>query len=124
MATESLLAVLTVTGIVGTSTGATLIQTTDANLRFVPILIQIEATAITGLVTPASFSIGTNSATYNNLLAITAMTGITSANLMLQSNITALSSSVGASTGIYINVTTGAVGTTYTLRASILGFYY
>lgn len=124
MATESLLTVLTVSGIAGTSTGATLIQTTDAGLRFVPMFIQVEATNVSGLVTPASFSIGTNGANYNNLLAITAMTGVTSANIMLQNNITALSSSIPASTGININVTTAAVGTTYTLRVSIIGFYY
>lgn len=124
MAIESHLKILTVSGIDGTATGSTLIQTTDAGLRFVPLFVNVEPTTVTTFISVPSFSIGTNGATYNNILTITAMTGLTAANIMLQNNVLALASSIAASTGIYINITTGAVSAAYTMRATVLGFYY
>ncbi len=124
MANHSLLYVSTLTGIDGKTTGSTEIDTTSASLRFVPMFIQIEPTTATAVVVPSSISIGTNSPNYNDILAITALTGLTSSNIMLQLTPAALSSSLAASTGVFVKVTTGATATTFTLRVSILGFYF
>lgn len=118
------LSVLTVSGIDGTALGATSIGTTAPVTRFVPLFVNLETTSTTGFVTVASISVGTNSTSFDNLLAITPMTGVIANNITIQLPVTALSSSVAASTGISVKVTTAAVATTYVLRASIIGFYY
>lgn len=110
-----------VSGLDGTTTGSTLIFTPIS--RFTPISVTLELTSVTGFVTVASCSIGTNGASYNNLLGISALTGILSANNLLTFPITSLISSVASGTGIYVNITTGAISTTYILKVSITGFY-
>lgn len=118
------MSVIQLTGIDGKTTGAIKIGTTSNIGRFVPLFVNVEGTNISGFVTVASFSVGTNGASYNNILTITAMTGVNASNIILQTNATALISSLPASTDVYINVTTGATATTYTLRASVIGFYF
>lgn len=110
-------------GIDGTSTGSTLIGTTAASDTFVPISIIAQLTSTTGFVTAASISIGTNSSSYNNILAITALTGVNANNYILNIPITTAIASIAASTGMYVKVTTGATATTYVLSISIMGYY-
>lgn len=118
------MSVIQLSGIDGKTTGAIKIGTTSNIGRFVPLFVNVEGTNISGFVTVASFSVGSNGASYNNILAISAMTGVIATNIVLQTNAAALLSSLPASTDVYINITTGAVGTTYTMRASVIGFYF
>lgn len=115
---------MTVENVDGTATASTKIGTTDSGMRFVPIFINIEVTALSGFVTVASISVGTNATNYNDILAITPLTGLTSANTVLQLDANALLKSVPSATDIFVKITTGAVASSYTLRVSVLGFYY
>ena len=118
---------ITTVGISGTVTGSTSVGTTDPNMRFVAQFINVELTSLSGTLTiPPTISIGTNSTSYNNLLAGTALTGVNAANIVMQISATALSSSVATGTGIFVNVTAAATGVslTYTMRVTVLGFYY
>jgi hypothetical protein len=118
---------LTRTGISGTSTGSTLIETIDIPVRFVALFINIEVTTLTGTVTTVpTVSIGTNATSYNNLLSASALTGVTVSNRVIQFSSTALATSVTGGTGIYANVTVAATGVSlvYTMRVSVLGFYF
>lgn len=110
-----------ITGLDGTITGSTLIFTPIS--RFTPVSITIELVSTTGFVVVSSCSIGVNGASYNNILAISALTGIAAANNLLTFPLVTLISSVAAGTGIYVNITTGATATTYVLKVSVNGFY-
>lgn len=105
-------------GIVGTST---LIFTPTT--IFTPTMISLQLQSTTGFVTVASVSIGTNGASYNNILAISPMTAVISATNLLNFSLISLISTVAAGTGIYVNVTTPAVATTYVMKVIIMGVY-
>lgn len=110
-----------VTAIDGKTTGSTLIFTPTA--RFTPLSITFEATTVDALISVSSASVGTNGASYNNVLPISALTGAILTNMMLTLPLSVAITTVASGTGIYVNVTTGAVGTTYTLKCTIMGFY-
>jgi hypothetical protein len=105
----------------GKTTGSTLLFTPAAN--FTPLMINFEVTSTTGFVTVSSCSIGTNGASYNNILPISALTGAIAASNILNFSLLSLISKVASGTGIYVNVTTGAVATTYVLKITLVGFY-
>jgi hypothetical protein len=112
-------------GIDGKTTGATLITTTENGVRrFYATAVLFELTAVAVLIGVCTASVGTNGATYNNLLAATALTGVSVVNNMLRLPIGAVAvSSVAPNTDVYINITIGATATTYTIRAVVEGFY-
>lgn len=107
------------------STGATAIQTSEnGTQRFMPLQVIIECTAASAIVGAATISVGTNASSYNNLLAATALTGVTAANNMLGFNLPLVAtSSVAANTAINVNVTIAATGTSQVARVDILGYY-
>ena len=106
------------------TTGSTLLFTTKSNERFYPTSITMEVTAASVIVGVCTLSIGTNSATYNNILAATALTGMTAANKVVSMNLTSLViDSIAASTGVYVNITVGATATTKTIKITIHGYY-
>jgi len=113
--------IYSLSGLDGKTTGSTLIFTPIS--RFTPIFLTMELTSVSGFVTVASCSDGTNGASYNNILGISALTGVLAANNLLTFPIVTLVSSVASGTGVYVNITTGAVATTYVLKVSIKGFY-
>lgn len=115
---------ITVENVDGTAAASTKIGTTDAGMQFVPIFVNVEVTALTGFVSVASLSIGTNATSYNDILVITPLTGVISANTILQVPANALLKSVPSATDIFVKITTGAIASSYTLRVSVLGFYY
>lgn len=122
------LAVYSITGIDGTVlNGTTTIFTTDASSgRFYPVSIVCECTSTSGFVVVASVSVGTNSTSFNNILAITALTGASAANLYAvaaPTGIIAGGGSVAAGTAVVLKVTTAATATTYVIKAVIAGFY-
>lgn len=110
-----------VMGINSKSTGATQIFTPTA--QFTPLDVVFELTGSSAVISVASCSIGTNAASYNDILPISILTGLTSLNNILRFPLNALISSIAQSTGIFVNVTTGAVATTYQIKCSITGYY-
>ena len=91
--------------------------------RFTPTSLTLELTSVSGFISVATLSLGTNGASYNNIIAAAVMTGVVAANNLLTFPISALVSSVEAGTGVYINVTGVAISTTYVIKATITGFY-
>lgn len=120
------LAVYSVTGIDGTVlNGTTTIFTTDSSSgRFYPISVVCECTSTSGFVVVASVSVGTNSSSFNNILAITALTGTGAANTYLSTATgTTATGSIAAGTAVVLKVTTAATATTFVIKAVIAGFY-
>jgi hypothetical protein len=122
------LAVYAVSNIDGTVlNGTTKIFTTDASSgRFYPTSIVCECVSTSGFVVVPSVSIGTNSASYNNVLAITVLTGSGAANLYVGSTPTGIiagGGSIPAGTDVVLKVTTAATATTFVIKAIIMGFY-
>src|SRR5882762_3602360 len=112
------------------ATGATVLTTIEnGTQRFVPVFFHLEVKTLTGVVgTGATFSVGTNASTYNNILAAqtTGTTLLGSLNGLQQYNILTISTagSIAPNTAINVNVTIAAIGpTVYTLRPDIIGYY-
>lgn len=109
------------------STGTTLLYTLESTtLNFYPIMIVPRATGvgISTVVLGPTFTIGTNSTSYNNIATssllssiITALTGGSS----LSTN--SYSPALAGGTAIYSNVSIGASATNYTVLFDIIGFY-
>lgn len=111
-------------GIDGTVLASTSLFTTEATLgRFYPLEIIFETTATDTVVSVALTSIGTNATSYNNVLAITTLTGVNANNIAIQVPIVLATTSIAASTAVFAKVTTAAVATTYTLRITTIGYY-
>ncbi len=118
------LQVLQLDGIDGKTTGVTTIATTVAGKRFYPLFVGAEVTTADTIAVAPTVSIGTNDASYNNLLTATALTGLTVVNALIGLvPITAAKLSVAPSTAIKANVTVGATATTCTIRVFAVGFY-
>lgn len=120
--TPKSLTFIQVSNIDGTTGATTAIGTTGIGSRFYPLYISIELQSVTGFALVASLSIGTN-AGVDNILPITPLTSVSTANLMINLPLIAVISSVAASTAISVKITTGATATTYVLRVTLVGYY-
>lgn len=110
--------------ITGTSSGSTVIGTTENGTeRFYPIFALMELTNMSGLISVATISLGTNSSTYDNIIPATVLTNLNAVNKFLKLDITSATASVAANTAIRINISGVAVATTYTLKVTIIGYY-
>jgi|ERR1043166_1370814 hypothetical protein len=111
----------------GKTSGAVTVGTANgggASQSFYPVHILIIAHTITALITPVTISVGTNSSTYNNLLAATLLSSsLNATNLMQVLSLAAASPVIAHNTDIKVNVTSIAVGTTYTFDIKIFGWY-
>jgi len=116
------LRVIQLGGIDGTSAATTSIITTNAGERFMPLFVSIQLQSTTGFAVAASLSIGTDVGV-SNILPITALTGVSAANLMINLPLVAVIPSVAPSTAISVKVTTPATATTYVLRVALIGYY-
>lgn len=106
----------------GTSLATTAIFTTNAAERFIPLYVSVQLQSTSGFIAAASFSIGTDGAV-SNILPISALTGVSAANLMLNLPLVAVISSIAASTAISVKITTAATATTYILKVALIGYY-
>jgi hypothetical protein len=86
-----------------------------------PLAIRTKLTVVSGLVSVCTLSIGTNAATYNNLILAVALTGLTTVGSYLQLTPVSPVLVIPAGTLVRANVTVVAVGTTYTLETALLG---
>lgn len=104
-----------------TSTGTSVIHTSQSGYDFQPITVSILTTGASGVVTPAIISIGTNSPNYNNIanniIVGTSVDGIT--NLLTSSPV-----SIPPDTDIVMKVGTAAIATTCTVKAALTGYNY
>jgi len=107
------------TGVASTQIGIT----ENGTERFFPLFCVITVSSATLLTIAGTMSVGTNSASYNNILVATAMTGLTGLYNMLTMNLTTLVSSIAANTPIFVNVTVGATATSSTFDVYLFGFY-
>lgn len=102
----------------------TTIGTTVSNKGlFIPTEVGVICTAVSGFISAASASFGTNGTTLNDMLAITALTGLSAANMVLPISIPLSCVAVPVSTAMKIKVTTGATTTSQAGYAFIKGFY-
>lgn len=108
----------------GAALASTLIGATRAGSgRFHPVFVTFEVSAANAILSVTSLSIGTNAAAYDDILAITALTGLSALNKILQASILTAISSIAASTDIYVKVTTIAVATECKMDVSLWGYY-
>ena len=114
---------MSVSGVDAAATGATSVGTTENNgMTFFPRFARIRCNAATSITLPASISIGTNATSYNDILGITALTGVLSAGQYLLLPIAStVGTSVAPNTQIFVNVTTGATGTSQTFGVAVVG---
>lgn len=116
------LVVLTLSNINGALQATSTLATTDPTGRFTPLYVSVQLQSTTGFAVVASLSIGTNGSV-NDILPITALTGISSSNLMINLPLVAIISTIAAATAISVKITTAATATTYVLKVSLIGFY-
>lgn len=85
--------------------------------------IAIYVQSVSGFVTPATISIGSNSTDYNNIMTATSLVGLDTAGESYIYFLPAetVFASTPALTDIYVKVTVAATATTYILR---VGFAY
>lgn len=106
----------------GKTTGATVVFTTlDSTKLFFPYRIRIYLTNPSGVVTPPTISVGTNASSYNNMLAATALTGLTTSGTYLDFPIISPVTALAAGVDVNVNVTVGANATTYGFRVAVYG---
>lgn len=118
-----LVQIMTIAGVNAKTTGATVIFTTESVSNFYVTGVTVESTSATAITVPATLSVGTNAATYNNILAAGAMTSLTAANLFSMLLPTVASVVVAASTAINVNISVAATGTSQTLTVGVQGYY-
>lgn len=117
--------VYSVKNIDATSTGQTLIVTPNPMYggRFIVSSAFIQLKTVSGLTTPPIVSIGTLAGSYINIITDTALTGLTTQNYLFPLPLNAIPFSVATNSNIYLNVSTAAVSTTYTINCIIEGIY-
>lgn len=103
------------------TTGAGTLFATQTNQKIGITGILFTCTAATAITVACTISIGTNSTTNNNIMAATALTGLTTLGQTLYIPITGVISSVAASTNVGYNITVAATGTSQSLIVYVLG---
>lgn len=116
------------TGVDLKTVASAVIFTSEASLgRWITTDIIVEITASSAITVEATISVGTNAATYDDVLPASVQTGLTAANrfnhFYPSSAIDGVVTSVAASTGLRYNVSVAATGTSQTANIHILGFY-
>ncbi len=108
--------------LVGGSTGV-IIPATPRKWR--TTWIDVHVKTVTGFVTVASLSVGSNSASFNNVMAIAALgTASTVDSLVAQTSLVILPVAVDLTTsGLQYKVTTPAVATTMTVDIHVRGHF-
>lgn len=101
------------------TTGATLIVPAVSGKKFIPISVRLYGSAMTGANTNATGSLGNNSTSYNNLCASQSIVTSPIDGTLFIASLTLINSGTTftpvldiGSTGIYLNITVGATGTT------------
>ena len=112
----------TVTGINGKNTGVTTLYTTPSANKCVITRIDLHITSASSITVVAALSIGQNSATYNDIVVATTLTGFNALDQIYRMSPSGVFVSVPSSTAIKLNITVGATATTMTFDAIIHGY--
>lgn len=111
-------------GINGKTVAATLLGTTENGTQtFFPLFTVTYLSAATLATVVGVASIGTNSPNYNDIVTALTLTGVTAANKMITTFLTAATVGIPANTAIYLNISTGWVATSATITQEIWGMY-
>lgn len=111
-------------GIDAKTTGATKMGTTENGTeRFHPIFAVINVSAANTIAVVPTLSVGTNGASYNNILVAAAMTGLSALHTLLKSDIVGATGNVAPNTEIYVNISVGATATAMSLDVHLFGYY-
>lgn len=106
-----------------TSGVQSLFTTRNDSQSFVPIMLVIELTAVSSLITVCTLSFGSN-ASCNNVMAATLLAGLTGLNSTIQLPInSSVITTIPANTSMGINVTIPAIASTYSGNIFVIGFY-
>lgn len=104
------------------NTGNTIFFTTPSSgFRFFPTHIIMSVLFATSISSGASISIGTNGSSYNNILANTSFSGLTTANNYQVVQLSGILNAIPVNTSGYLNVNTAAIGTSITMSCVIVG---
>jgi len=114
---------LVLKGVNAKATGNTLIAVTDANMRFAVISTNYAAATLTGAATGPTFSIGTNSTTFDNIRA-SSVWSPTTVNKKLGQAPASTTISVAPGTSIFLRITSAATSTTMTMDVIVSGVYF
>lgn len=102
------------------NTGATLLFTQpNTQSSYFPFRIRVFSGNVSGITGAPTISIGTNASSYNNILAATALTGLTTAGTYIDYAPTYPLAPIAFNTSVFVNVTIGATGTTFGARIAI-----
>ena len=107
----------------GTNVGDTLIFTSPASKRFIPISSHLMLLDVVGLSLVATVSMGTNASTYNNIMGATLLTGLNAENQIITNTLNGPYASVAPSTQVFCRVSIASTATTYQLMASLVGYF-
>jgi hypothetical protein len=103
----------------GKASGVVSLFTVDKSLH--PIAVRCKLKVVSGFVSACTLSIGTNAATYNDLVLATALTGLATVSTFLAVPLISPVLVIAAGTLVRANVTVVAIGTTYSLELHLLG---
>lgn len=116
--------IFSIAGVNAKNTGITTVFTTENGTQnFYPTAVYIESTAASSIATPISVCVGTNAASYNNIMAVSAATGLITSGLHMPLPLSVVTAVVPANTAIVANITIAAVGTSQTITIHVEGFY-
>lgn len=105
-----------------TSTGPTLLGTIPpTDLNYYPLYVRIFVMSASGVITPAIASVGTNASSYNNILALTTLTGLLGVGDCFNVILPGVLNAVPSGTSIYLNIGTAAIATDLTIGFAIHG---
>jgi len=83
----------------------------------------IDLTSVSGLISAPVISLGKTSSSYNDIIPATAMTSLSTASNSYVIPVSGLIVDMINGDGLYFNVSTAGVATTYTIDVTIEGFY-
>lgn len=108
----------------GTAVAATKIFTTNnQGQSFFPQFIRIITESANTVTIPAIITVGTNGASYNNILTTTTLTSLITTNLFINLPLSLAIALIPANTDVYVNVTTGATAVGLTIGVQVFGDY-
>lgn len=118
---SSSMLIFSLTNVDGKTVAATPLGTVPAGKNFVPVVASFVPISIVGTGTAPTVSLGTNSSTYNNLLASQVYTS--TVGLFTSNTFTGAKPVVTSAVPAFVNVSIASTYTTYVFDYSVLGYF-
>lgn len=106
----------------GTRTGSTSLFRTQAN-NFRTMQLVIDLIGVAAFNAVPTISIGTNANAYDNIMAAKPLTGLSSGSTHMLVQLSGIMPDFPVSTNVRLNISAAAAASTYTINATIYGFY-